>query len=395
MAGRRTIQLARVFGIRIGVGASWFLVLFLYVFVFTPYFHQVIQGSYTTAYLVAVASVLSFFLSLILHELGHAVVARRNGLEVLGIELWALGGITRTSRAPERPGEQFRVAAAGPAVTLVLLIACLALGALLAQDRHFLAVAVARGSVHSTPAAVWLSWTLMLNVLVLVINLIPVFPLDGSQMLQATIWRLTGDRDAAARLAGRFGQGVAVLLGVASLLVIPMAGSQWAFYAVMGVVFAAFLYHGAGAAVLQGAIGQRIKRLTVADIIDREPPVIPGDLRLLDAQERFFGAGRIVPGRGPWMAVVDHARHFLGVVRAEVLEREIAAGRPALAVSEVVEGEHDLPLQIAEDAPLEALLRSDALGRWGCVVAVDREGVLRGVVTLARIRAALRPVSGR
>jgi predicted transcriptional regulator len=95
------------------------------------------------------------------------------------------------------------------------------------------------------------------------------------------------------------------------------------------------------------------------------------------------------------MAVVDHARHFLGVVRAEVLEREIAAGRPALAVSEVVEGEHDLPLQIAEDAPLEALLRSDALGRWGCVVAVDREGVLRGVVTLARIRAALRPVSGR
>ena len=78
------------FGIRIGVGFSCFVVLFVLIFAFTPYFHEVLGGSRTTAYLVAVASVLSLFASLILHELAHALVARRNGLTVAGIDLWAI-----------------------------------------------------------------------------------------------------------------------------------------------------------------------------------------------------------------------------------------------------------------------------------------------------------------
>src|SRR5580704_748804 len=129
MRFRSSFQLARVFGIRIGVGASWFFVLFLYIFLFTPYFHEVLGGSHTTAYLVTVASVLSLFVTLIMHELGHALVARRNGLQVLGIELWAFGGITRTSGAIEGPGPEFRVAAAGPAVTLAVIVLSVAAGA--------------------------------------------------------------------------------------------------------------------------------------------------------------------------------------------------------------------------------------------------------------------------
>ena len=82
MAPRRNFQLARIFGIRVGVGVSWFVVLFLFIFVVTPVFHDELGGSRTTAYLVAVASVLSFFASLVLHELGHALVARLNGLHV-------------------------------------------------------------------------------------------------------------------------------------------------------------------------------------------------------------------------------------------------------------------------------------------------------------------------
>lgn len=391
MQARRTIQLARIFGVRISVGISWFFVLFFYIFVLTPYFHEVLRGSYTTAYLVAVASVLSFFLSLLLHELGHAFVARRNGFEVIGVELWALGGMTRTSGAPQSPGAQFRVAAAGPAVTLAVIVMGLLLGEALAQDHHFLAIATAQNR-HSTPAAVWLGWVVALNALVLVLNLLPAFPLDGSQITQAVIWRLTGDRNGAARITGRIGQAFAVAIGGASLYF--FTGGHLIklepFEAAMGLLLAMFLYQGAGAAVVQGAIGQRIDRLTVADIIDREPAVIPGDLRLLDAQEQFFARQR-----RPWYAVVDQARHFLGVVRPESLEREIAAGRPALAVSDVVEGESDLPMEISDEQPLEPLLRSEALGRWGGIVAVDGDGVLRGVVTVAQIRKALRVVSGR
>ncbi len=104
--------------------------------------------------------------------------------------------------------------------------------------------------------------------------------------------------------------------------------------------------------------------------MDREPVTIPAEVSLLDAQEQFF-----LRYRWPWFVVVDPARHFLGVVRQQRIETEIAAGRPALTVSEVLE--QDLPVQIGGEAPLESLLGSEGLGRLGAMVAVDSDGVLR------------------
>jgi predicted transcriptional regulator len=138
---------------------------------------------------------------------------------------------------------------------------------------------------------------------------------------------------------------------------------------------------------MQGSLGQRMQRVTVADIMDREPPAMPAELTLLDAQEQFFARYR-----SPWFAVVDHARHFLGVVREERIDAEIAAGRPALEVGDVLE--QDLHVGIDEQEPLESLLRNEGLGRLGGMVAVDADGVLQGVVTVAQIRRALNPASG-
>ncbi|MDE3070986.1 MAG: site-2 protease family protein, partial [Acidobacteriota bacterium] len=198
MLPRRTIQLARIFGIRVGVGISWFFVLFIYIFLFTPIFHSAMGGSDTKAYLVTVASVLAFFLSLAIHELGHALVARRNGLQVIGIELWALGGITRTSGAPESPGVQFRVAAAGPAATLAVIAVSLVAGVVLANQHGYLAVATARSGEHFSASAVCLGFMVLINGVVLALNMVPAFPLDGSQIVQAIIWRITGSRSRAA-----------------------------------------------------------------------------------------------------------------------------------------------------------------------------------------------------
>jgi len=119
---RAGLRLATVFGIRISLGISWFLILFFYIIYTTPYFHEVIGGSSGTAYGVTVVTVLALFLSLIVHELGHALVARRNGLQVVGIELWALGGITRTTGSASGPGGQFRIAAAGPLATVGMIV---------------------------------------------------------------------------------------------------------------------------------------------------------------------------------------------------------------------------------------------------------------------------------
>jgi len=152
------------------------------------------------------------------------------------------------------------------------------------------------------------------------------------------------------------------------------------------LLLAFVLYQTAGAAVAQGSLGKRIQNITVADIMDREPVTIPAELNLIDAQEQFF-----LRYRWPWFAVVDPARHFLGVVRGQRVDEEISAGRPALPVSEVLE--EDLAVRIGEQAPLESLLGSEGLSRLGAMVAVDEDGVLQGVVTLAQVHRALRPAA--
>ncbi len=322
MAPRTNFQLARVFGIRIGVGVSWFVVLFLFVIVFTPEFHRVLGGAETTAYLVAVAVVLSFFVSVILHELGHALVARRNGLSVAGIDLWAFGGLTRMRELPSTPGSQLQVAIAGPLVTLGVVVACAIAAALVAPGGHFAEVATGSGEIRATPALVWLSWVAIVNVFVLLFNLIPAFPLDGGQIAQALIWWRTGDRNRATRWTGRAGQWFAYALGALGLAGLAYGDS----FGLFTMVLAFILYQAASGAVAQGTFGQRIQGVTVADIMDREPVTIPAGLSLLDAQEQFF-----LRYRWPWFAVVDPARHFLGVVREQRVDAEIEAGRPGAA----------------------------------------------------------------
>jgi predicted transcriptional regulator len=139
---------------------------------------------------------------------------------------------------------------------------------------------------------------------------------------------------------------------------------------------------------MQGSLGQRIQGITVADIMDREPVTIPAGVTLLDAQEQFF-----LRYRWPWFAVVDPGRHFLGVVREQRIEEEITAGRPALPVVDVLE--QNLPVRIGVQTPLESLLVAEGLSRLGAMVAVDGDGVLRGVVTLAQVRQALSPTATR
>jgi Zn-dependent protease len=382
MPTRGSIQLARLFGIRIGVSVSWFFVLFLLIFYLSGYFHDVLGGSTSTAYAVAVAGALGYFASLILHELGHALVSRRLGIAILGIDLWFFGGMARPAREPETAGEEFKVAAAGPAMTVAVLLVCAGATFAIAPGGHFLDALLTREGRTTTPALALLAWLAFINAALLLFNLVPAFPLDGGRIARAAIWWRTGDRHRGTRITGRAGQGFALALGLIGLLGLLNGSGFGLFTLVLGLL----LYQASGGAVVQGALGQRIQRVTVADIMDREPPTIPAELRVLDAQEQFF-----VRYRRPWFAVVDHARHFLGVVRSERIDQEIAAGRPALEVAEVLE--QDLPVRIGEQEPLESLLRSEGLGRLGGMVAVDADDVVRGVVTVAQIRQALRPAS--
>src|SRR5438874_3417090 len=216
MSRRGSIPLVHVAGIRIGVDPSWFVVLFLYIWLLSDGYKHVLPGHPNKAFALAVASALLFFLSIVLHELGHAIVARRNGLEINDITLWMFGGVARLQGEMPSAGAEFRVAAAGPLVTIVIAAICFGLGVATNGWSDFANAAEIKHGSNVSESAVLLGWLVNINLFVLAVNLIPAFPLDGGRMLRALAWWRTGDRARATRFAARLGRGLggaAVLLG--------------------------------------------------------------------------------------------------------------------------------------------------------------------------------------
>ena len=125
MGPKGQLTLFRIRGIRIGVDYSWFLVLFLIILWLSGFYRDMLGADQSESgpYLLAVASALAFFGSILLHELGHAVVANRRGIPITEITLWLFGGVARMSKDSDSPGTEFKIAVAGPAVTLVIAVA--------------------------------------------------------------------------------------------------------------------------------------------------------------------------------------------------------------------------------------------------------------------------------
>ena len=382
LGGGPSIQLVRLFGIRIGASPSWFVVLFVFIYLLSGYFTDVLGGSDTEGFVVAVAAVLLFFVSLVMHELGHALTARRLGIGISGIDLWFFGGVAKMTRDTDSPGTEFKVAAAGPAVTLVIVGVCLGLSALVAHGRDAVEVATLSGDAEVTPAVALLGYLAFINTAVLVFNLVPAFPLDGGRLARALVWKITGDRHTATRVAGRAGQGFAYLL-IGFGVFIAVAWDE-VYNGVVLSVLGWFLAQAARGAVVSTAFSERIEGITVADIMDAEPVAMPAAITASAAQDEFF-----LRYGWDWFPVVDEHRRFLGVVDKDRVDGEIAAGRPAIAVGELAGARGEDAWHVRDDRPLESLLGDEHLRRHGALMAVDAEGILRGVVTIEQVRRAL------
>jgi Zn-dependent protease len=374
-----SFQLARIFGIRIGVNASWFIVLFLFIYLFQGSFQDTLNASDTTAFGVAVAAAVLFFGSILLHELGHAVAARREGIEVSGIELFLFGGVMKMSRDTDSPGAEFRVAAAGPLVTLLIVVAGGLITIAVAGTDGLFDTARLTGDKTQDIPVVLLSVLVGFNVLLLGFNLVPAFPLDGGRIARSIAWRVTGDRGRATRLAARMGQGFAILLAGYGLYRV-LGGDPWGLWTVM---LGWLLGSSARSAILQSDFSDRLEGITVADLMDAEPVTIPAATPADRAYEDFF-----LRYQGwEWFAVVDAEGRYAGIAHREPLRQVYEAGdhRP---VGELVvpPGEDG---QVRADTPLEVLLASEPLRRFGALMAVDGEGRLRGVVTLEQVSRAL------
>jgi Zn-dependent protease len=389
MSRRSTsIKLVDLFGIRVGVDVSWFLILFLMIFWLSGPFRQSLHSSDGVAYLTTVVTVLVLFASLIVHELGHALVARREGIEVRRIDLFLFGGLTQLSRDAATPGEDFRIAAAGPLATFAFVLLCLGLDLVIVGPNRLLHAAELDGTVRITPVLLSLSWLLFWNILLLVFNLVPAFPLDGGRIARSIVWRVTGEKQRGTRTAAKLGQGFAVLLGGVGLsLMLASVGNR--FTGLWLIAMAFLLGQAARGALIQTALTQRIEGVRVADIMDKQPVAIPAPTPVSQALEDFF-----LRYGWPWFPVIDEQGRLLGIARLTALQTAQDAGEGWLTVGSVIEAEEAGNWRVNEDRPITEVLASESLGRLGALMAVDGEGVLRGVVTLNQVRRALQSAFG-
>jgi len=383
MPGASSITLFHVRGIRITVDWSWFLVLFLVIFWLSRFYGDVLgeSGSDTAPFLLAVASAAGFFGSIVLHELGHAMVALRNGIGISSIQLWIFGGMARMDRESDSPATEFKVAIAGPLVTLAIVVLLTAVGlAAVGPDEYWKAVLIESDSgVSGVLAAV--AWLASINFLVLVFNLLPAFPMDGGRIVRALAWWRTGDRSSATRFAARLGRVFAyIFIGGGLLLAFDGAVFAGVWLALIGFV----INGSAKAASMQTQLTGRIQHMQVEDVMDREPVAIPGELSVEKALDEYF-----LRYRWPWFPVVDAAHRFLGLVVRDKADEVPEVSRATSLVSDLLELD-DGTFQVRADAPLDSLLGNQNLRRFGALMAVDADGRLCGVITAEQVGRALR-----
>jgi Zn-dependent protease len=383
MLGGSPITLFHVRGIRITVDWSWFLVLFLVIFWLSRFYGDVLgeSSSETTPFALAVISALGFFGSIVLHELGHAFAALRNGIGISSIQLWIFGGMARMDRESGSPAAEFKVAVAGPLVTLAIVIALTVAGlAAVGAEEFKQAVLIESGSGVSGVMAM-IGWLASINLLVLVFNLLPAFPMDGGRIVRAIAWWRTGDRNAATRFAANLGRAFAYIFIGGGLLMIfsgNVFGGVW--LALIGFL----INSSARAASMQTRISGKISSLQVSDVMDRQPVAIPDELSVEQALDEYF-----LRYRWPWFPVVDAAHHFLGLVVRDKADEVPETSRATSHVSDLLEHD-DGTFQVRDDAPLDSLLSSQSLRRFGALMAVDADGRLSGVITVEQVGRALR-----
>lgn len=383
MLGGGSITLFHFRGIRVSVDWSWFIVLFLVILYMANFFEGLLGEGGTTPFLFGVLSAVGFFGSILLHEFGHAVAARRNGIGISGIQLWIFGGMARMDRESDSPSTELKVALAGPAVTfaIVLLLAAIGIGAV--GWTAFREAAVQETRSDASPLMALVAWLFAINALVLVFNLLPAYPMDGGRVARAISWWRSGDRTAATRFAANLGRLFGYLFIGGGLFMLVTGAVMTAFGAVWLILIGMVINGSARGAAMQTAISSRIGDVRVADVMDREPVTIPGDLSVEQALDEYF-----LRYRWPWFPVVDTAHRFLGLVMRDKADEVPEFERAVSNISELVD--HDIGLFVRDDTPLDSLLANQNLRRLGALMAVDGEGRLSGVITVEQVGRALR-----
>ena len=388
MLGGKPITLFHVRGIRIAVDWSWFFVLFLVIFWLSQFYGELLgeSSSATTPFLLALASAVGFFGSIVLHELGHAFVALRNGIGISSIQLWIFGGMARMTRESESPRTEFQVAVAGPLVTLAIVAVLAAIGVGAAGWHDFSQAALVESSASTSGVLAMVAWLAMINFLVL--DLQPAAGLPDGRRPDRPGGRLVAHRQPhlghplrrqprpRLRLHLRRRRHPARLRRLRLRRRLARADR----------LRRQRLRQGGDRPDDDHQRDQQAA--VVSDIMDREPVTIPDELTVEQALDEYF-----LRYRWPWFPVVDAAHRFLGLIVRDKADEVPETSRTTSLVSDLLERD-DGTFQVRDDAPLDTLLANRSLRRFGAVFAVDADGRLSGVITAEQVGRALRDAAG-
>ena len=333
------IVLARPFGIPVYVSPYWFVIAGVFILIYANDVASTLHGS--TRFVVAAAFVVLLYVSVLVHELSHSVVARGFGLPVRRILLYPLGGFSEIEREPQTPGREFLVSAAGPALSIVL-----------AACGYGLTRVVPGGTIAGT-LAYQLMWA---NLVVGVFNLLPGLPLDGGRMLRAAIWKVTR-RPATSTIAAAWAGRVLALGLFVLVLAPPVQARIGGYFSVLWLaVIAAFMWSGAGQAIKATKFRERLPALQ-ARRLARKAVSVAADTPLAEAIRRADES------QARAVVVVDHDDKPIAILNETAVMATPPQRRPwieAGSLARTLEPSLVLPADLSGMALLDAIRQAPA-----------------------------------
>jgi Zn-dependent protease/CBS domain-containing protein len=367
-----SIRLGRIAGIEIGINWSWLVVFALIVWSIALDLGRRYEELSDAAVLAtAVAAAILFFASLLAHELGHALVARREGMEIDGITLWLFGGVAKFKGMFPSAGAEFRIAVAGPIVSLAIGLA---------------GVAIAYWAALPSVAAGVIGWLGAVNLLLLGFNMLPALPLDGGRVLRSVLWGARDDFAWATRIAANVGRafGFALIgLGVVAFIAFGAVGGAW--LAFIGWFLLTAASQEARYVLVRDALGG----LRVGDLMVRHPVSIAPGLTLGRFMDEVVWTERhttypVVDADGRPVGLLPF-RCVAQVPRSEWDSRDVSGCMLPLDRVPTLRPERELTDALPE-------LGGDGAGDGagaGRALVVDRDGRLVGLLSVTDVMRAL------
>lgn len=278
-------NLGKVFGIQLRLHYSWFIIFALLTFLLvSPHWSSLLW------WVVGIIACLLFFASVVAHELAHSLVGRANGIPIKSITLFIFGGIAQMTREATRPGAELKMAAAGPACSLVI-------GSLFGLFWYF-------NQGMGEPIVTMAYWLAFINVALAVFNLIPGFPLDGGRIFRSILWRSTGDFRRSTRIATQLGQGVGYAFIAGGIVIVFLNPFNLSWFSGLWIVFIGwFLKNAASNSYRQAQWREALKRFTAAQVMTTNCPVVPSDVTLNQVVQEY-----VIPSGCRLFMVADEGR---------------------------------------------------------------------------------------